>query len=499
MGALKESKLIEILSILSKKEFKELGPWLQSPWGSSNKHLFPFYQIIQQSAPKVGATTLQKEAVFKQLFPKKKYNNRTFNNLILAFTKEVENYLSHLQFKEEKQQKQLLLGKAFMSRKRIDYFEESHQKLIGQIEKKEEKSANDYLLLKQLYHELYFQASAHHRYDPDTLFLEQCMSNLDAYYLLERYSYLHEQVSREKILKLPINEKNEEIATFLGDLQDYLQLPVAGLYGFRIKTNLVHDWNDYLIFKRLFLTHHVKLPFDLQQTFLFCCLNDAVDFNSKGEESAIRELYDWYVFGLEHGLLLQNEMITSITYNNIVLTACYVQQHDFLAQFIEEYGQRLPKKIQTSAKRWANAQLQCALGNYDKVTEDLKDWKPKDKSFAIQAKATLLKANFKLYLEDPSLLNLFNSYCLSFEKYIKRNQLYSKHRSTAYLKFIQLIRRLAHLAYKEINDREWSKFLKEINNESVLFGKIWLVTEIALIRKERKQKKKRLEELPSNN
>ena len=481
MSHLKESKLIAIVKILSKKEFKELGIWLQSPWSQNNKHLYPFYEIIAASAPGFATDTLQKEQVFQVLFPKKKYNNRTFNNLISAFIKAVENYLSHLQFNQEKQQKQQLLGKAFLNRKRMDYFEESHQKLIEEITQKQAKNSEDYLLLKQLYHDLYFQTSTHHRYDPKNIFLEKCATNLDAYYLLERYNYLHEQAFRNKILKLPTQEKNKELAQLLHDLHQVVPLPAATLFEFRLKSNLVSHWSDYLHFKKLFLANHAELPFDLQQTFLFCCLNDVVDFNSKGEESAIEELYQWYLFGLKNDLLIQNDMITSITYNNIVLTACYVRQHDFLEHFIEDYGQRLPKKIQTIAKRWAKAQLQYVLGNYERVAKDLKDWRPKDPFFAIQAKATLLKANFKLLMEDATKLSLFNSYCLSYQQYIKRNKLYSKHRSTAYLKFIQIIRRLANLVHNHPTNDKWNRLLADIKNEPVLFGKNWLLTEIVLI------------------
>jgi len=142
----------------------------------------------------------------------------------------------------------------------------------------------------------------------------------------------------------------------------------------------------------------------------------------------------------------------------------------------------LPKIIQSIAVQWAGAQLQYALGNYEITIETLKDWSPKDKFFAIQAKATLLKANFKLLMKDATRQTLFNSYCLSYEKYIKRNKLYSEHRSTSYLKFIQFIRKVAQLAHNNPTNQQWDNLINEIQKEKVIFGKNWLKTEITLIR-----------------
>jgi len=99
--------------------------------------------------------------------------------------------------------------------------------------------------------------------------------------LLERYNYLHEQAFRNKILKLPKQETTIPIEDLVHHLQQVLSLPAAALFEFRLKTKLVNNWSDYLIFKELYKESYPHLPFVLQQSFLFYCINDVVDFNSK--------------------------------------------------------------------------------------------------------------------------------------------------------------------------------------------------------------------------
>lgn len=483
MNHLDKSKLIRLLKLLSNKEFEEFEKWLNSPWCQKNKYFLPFFKIIRLAAPKFASVSLNKTLIFSLLYPAKNYDNRIFNNLILALAKEVERYLAHLQLQKDKLLQQQLLGKAFTAKKQIDLFEETNQKIIKDLETKANKSTTDYLLLSQLNHALYFQTSGHHRYQPETPTLEKTITYLNHFYLLESYGYLHEIHARAKILKLTEQLTSPNNHLLLTKLQAQLKLVPAHLYEFRLRTHLAATWSDYLAFKALYLNAFVQLHFSFQQSFLFYCINDVVDFSAKGQPEAIAELYEWYQLGLDHQLLMQDGMITGGTYNNVILTACHLEKHDFLLQFIETYTPKLPKTIRLQAKSWANAQVDYALGKYEVTIDALKDWIPDNKLYAIQTKITLLKANFKLILADSSHVERFQSYCLAFEKYIKRNQLYSVNRSTSFLKYIQYARKIALLCYKTPDTSKWKQLIKSIEEEKILFGKSWLLTEIELIRK----------------
>lgn len=478
-----DSKLIDLLKLLSKKEFNEFGDWLTSPWSHKNKYFLPFYEIIEKAQPKFNTPELAKHSVFKQLYgQKKKYHPGIFNNLILAFTRAVENYLAHLQLNQQETLAQQLTCQELLDRNNIDYFEENSYRLIKELEQKDGLSTFDYWTLHQLHLGIYFQPSTHYRYLPTAPDLVKGDHYLDIFYLLSKFKTLLEVKTRSQILKqIPPKSNTTTTEALANLLSTPLTLPEVELYQMRLQMEPLPDWQQYKKFKKYYKANFEKLHFSFQQIFLFSCINDAVALNSKGV-SAIKELLEWYQLGLKHGLLLQNGQLTAITFNNIILTACHEEDLQFLKDFIKKYQKKLPAKIRTTASKWATAHLNYAEGDYGLAISKLKDWLPTNPIYAIQVKATLLKANFKLSLEDDSHALHFESFCLAFEQYIRRNKVYSKDRSNAYLKCVLYCRKICKLFYTPSKNNKWSKLEKAIEKEVNLFGKDWLKGEIKKIK-----------------
>lgn len=479
------SKLIASLQLLSAKEFKELEYWLQSPWCKQHKKILLFYQILQKITPDYAPENLIKEDLCALLSKNKTINNKTFNNLLSEFTKQVESYLAHLHFQKNKTLQQRSLVTELLERKQVFYFEKSAQNLIQQLEKKTTKSAEDAFLLHQLYQQLYFQPSEHRRYQPKAEELSKSAIYLDTYYLLTKLKYAHENQSRVNILKEALHLEKEAETVYLFALQQKLKLPAAALYQFRLTKNTTTNWQDYLAFKDLYLNCFSQLHSSLQQVFLYCCINSVVALNSQGQPNTIQALFEWYQFGLQQGLLMQMDIISSITYNNIILTACHLNETAFLLDFVEVYQHKLPENIQKDALIWSKAHVAYILGDYETAVDTLKDATPEQTLYAIQIKSTLLKANFRWALVDATQGFRFNKYCLAFEKYIHRNDLYSKDRSIAILKYIQYTRRMVSLYHSTTEVKKWRQLLATIHTEPILFGKRWLKKEMERLMKEK--------------
>jgi len=478
---LTDSKLIRLLKLLSDKAFREFEYWLTAPWSQKNKYFLPLYKIIAQAAPNFLSDDLGKEKVYTELYAKKDYNNRIFNNLLLAFTKEVENYLAQLQLIQDDGLKQQLLGNVLLAHNEVKLFEATTQQYIQKLEKKEAKSTADHLLLHQLNESIYFQSSGHHRYQSEAPTLAAANAQLDAFYLLKKFKFLQEITARIKILQAAQEQVDDTLLVLITKLQTTVKLPALALYDYRLNQQKALDWDSYKQFKQLYTAAFPQLHFSFQQLFLFCCINDATALYSKGISKGINELNEWYQFGFKHQLLLQNDSISEVTYNNIILVTCHVGTPTFIRNFITTYKDKLSPAIQEEAYRWSIAQLDYVLGNYEQTFEQLIEWLPKNDLYAIQAKITLLKANFKLVLMNASHKDQFNSHCLAFEKYIKRNRLYSEDRSASYLKYIQYTRKICQKYYQTSKAPKWESLLQAIEREPILFGKRWLQEEIGLL------------------
>lgn len=472
------SKLVQLIKTLSAKELKELKDWLESPWCKTNKYHLPFYELLYQAAPKFEAVSLLKTSIFKQLYEGKNYNNAIFNNLILSLTKEVQRYLAFLFSHQSKEEQPQFLRKYLLERNAIALYETETQTQIKKLKKQPAKSAKDYLLLNRLHQELYFQPSSKFRYKNEAPHLVVANDYLDAFYLLEKYKYLHESKARTKILKTEGNGILKENLPLLEDLQNHLALDAVPLYIFRLQNKQEVNLKDYTHFKELYLKAFPKLPYTLQQSFLVFCINDAIYLDVVGYPNAMEELFNWYKVGLSNHLLVEHGTINKGTFNNIILTACHVEQDAFLKEFIENYWTKLPAIIRKEAYQWSQAQLALVLGAYEQVIAQFGKWLPKDKLYAIQSKITLLKANFKLVLLKEDVLQTFVAHCQAFEKYMQRNTLFAPEKTTAYVKYIQYVRKMAVMSYALKRKQQWKKLELAIEQEPLLIGKSWLKKEL---------------------
>ena len=482
-NSLSNSKLILLLQTLSTKELKELKIWLSSPWSKKNKYYVPFFELLLSEAPSFSGEALVKKVIYKQLYKNKPYDNYIFNNLIRELSKEIQSYIAFLGVKQSSREQELVVRKFYLARNATDLYETLTSSINKKLDKQTGKSAEDYLYLNRLHQEIYFQASGHHRYKIDAPNLVAADEALDAFYLLEKYNYWHEAVARTKILKIEIHPLLTFDLPLLDRLQTRLRLDAIPLYQLRLQRNASLNWKIYLDFKKAFLKVFSNLSFFHQQSFLIFCINDVIQLEQMGHATALEDLLEWYQLGLSNDLLMEHGYLNENAFNNVILTASHLERADFLVGFIQEYGKKLPNTIKKDAYKWALAQLAFIQGDYPTVNKAFIDWLPKDKRYTIQAKITLLKANFKEALASKDLLKSFEDSCLAFEKYFHRNELYADDKNTSCLKFVQYARKIVHNKHNKISYKKWTTLIKAIEKEPLMLGKRWLKKEVDLIKR----------------
>lgn len=461
------SKVFEIINVLNQEEWKKLKLWLNSPWANSNKKIMLLYSVIESGFPDFSMPKWKKEQVYKKVYAGKPYNNREFNNLLSKFHKQVKLFLVHMSLSKHPRLIEQIYVKEMLERGAIDIFENSAGALLQQIENVHPKTATDYYDLNQLYQQLYYQPSTRLRIQPGFSVINQAQNNLEAYYQLQHFKYLHDIEIRKKMLK--DNSKEEKIIK--------AELPEAvRLYQNRFSRKEGINIASYLSFKSLYYEYFNGLTFEHQQYFLFCCINDSINLNANKNIDALQELFEHYQFGFKHDLLLRFGKMTAITFNNIVLVASHLEKIDFVAAFIPKYYLFLEDSHQNDAYRWGLAELSYMNGEYEKCVDLIQKDKFDSDFFKLQSKGTLLRANFDFYLEDKSQYDRLQSLYNATEKHFHRNNMLSKPRKKSYIRFTQYLRRLTVLVEENIvGTKELVQFRKSISNEEKLFGKGWLL------------------------
>lgn len=96
-----KSSLLQIVSSLSSQEFREFGNYVRSPFFNRNESVSRLYDYLALQYPDFDDEILNKEIIFKKLFPGAKYNESFVKTLIFNLTYLAEDYLGYIQYSKE--------------------------------------------------------------------------------------------------------------------------------------------------------------------------------------------------------------------------------------------------------------------------------------------------------------------------------------------------------------------------------------------------------------
>lgn len=90
---MQKTSFIEIIRAFDKAELKRFETFLSSPYFNTRSNVIEMFGIIKKYAPEFDNKNLEKEELWKKLFPDKKYNYGFLKNIIYDITKLAERFL----------------------------------------------------------------------------------------------------------------------------------------------------------------------------------------------------------------------------------------------------------------------------------------------------------------------------------------------------------------------------------------------------------------------
>ena len=82
-----KSSLIEILRSFDKEELTKFEDFLNSPYHNKNRNTLRLFTVVKKYFPNFKSEELNKEIVWKKLFPDKDYNYGVMKNQIHELSK----------------------------------------------------------------------------------------------------------------------------------------------------------------------------------------------------------------------------------------------------------------------------------------------------------------------------------------------------------------------------------------------------------------------------
>ena len=464
---MENTKFYHLFSSLNAAEKRALKKWVHSPIANQHEEVSSVFDYLF-SKKYLNGSIIQKEKVFRHLYPKRSYDDLRFRHLLANCTKCLENFLCYHEFLSDKNASSVYLIKAL---------EKHHQDKYAIALLSEKKQAHDSAI-----------------YDSNSVFaaieMEKTEFNLhskntrDKGFNLQKISDLLHQYTQTELLKIAclavthqqlsavqysfplLNEilKNTEI--------NYDTVSLAHKIYYMIYRSLTEHDNEATILglKEILLTasNHF-LPEELRDIYLLT-INQCIKKLNSGNAAMASIAYELYQLLIKADLLLQNNELDRFAFTNIVFTGLMVKDFKGIEKFITRNAAYLPDEYRESIVSMATARLYYTQQLYKKAVTVLLQTQFNDFLMSISARLLLTK----IYIETNDVETAGN-HISAFKKYLQKQKNIGYHKERI-LKFLASCTELISLQYASKKQR---KILEaQLSNDDSLIEKQWLLEQL---------------------
>lgn len=465
---IKNSKLMAVLSNLSRKEQNALRKFLLSPYFNQREDVIQLFEILVKNH-KNSVELPKKEAIFKKIYPKKQFSDQTCRLLMSYLFKLVEQFLGVQEILEDETNLELKKAASYRKHKMPIFFQRSLNKIETDLEKSPLRNSQYFQYLHEMQMEQYQLIST--EAPTDNLNLQSIADTIDISYLTLKLKQTCTLLSHKAVY-----QTDYEIG-FLAEMLQYIQaknllaIPAINVYYHCYFMLLEPNGeNHFWTFKQLLFEHGRRFSTTEIRDLYTLTINICIRQINEGEKSYFKEALDLYKEGLKQEYLLENGVLSRWAYFNIAAAGLQTGEYDWVDFFIKTYKNTLEKKYRESSFSFNLARLEYARKNYALVMELLQKSNYRDLLANLGAKTLLLKVYFEMEEFD-----LLHSHLDAMKNYIRRKHVIGYHRKN-YMNIVKYAQRLMVLNPFDLAEKKQLKM--RIEEEEILTERAWFLAQI---------------------
>lgn len=436
---MQKSVLLEIIRSLNKKEQREIQKWLLSPAHNQRQDVVKLFDYMCKSLTN-GDEVLVKERAWKAIFPGEDFDDARMRQTMYFLLQNVEEFLAFTELSKDTVHIQSVLLKVYRNRQ----LERPFRMTMEAARKRQQQSPhrNSAYLREQhtLEQEQYYYLVGQ-KWSME-LNLQETANALDLAYLADKlrisclmlsHQYVYQRVSYDMGTLSSILSYVEQ--------QNLLNEPAIAIYYYSFKALTERDDESHFneLEKNIFEKGHFFPLNELRESYLFA-INYCVSRLNTGLEAYALRAFELYRTGFEQGILLENGIISKMSFGNAVSIALRIKEFEWAEKFIHNFQQHLEEKHRNSMVHFNLSRLHFERSDYDKAQRLLTQFEYDDMVLNMVAKTMLLK----IYYEQGEL-DAFESLIEAMRSYLQRKEALSQNHKVVYKNFISLMKKLLHL------------------------------------------------------
>lgn len=457
----------------------QLGKFLNSPYFNNSNAVLKLFGYLKLYYPEFDDHKVQKEIVFNKIFPEEGYNVKKITDLFSDLTLLIEEYLVHQDIKSQKSKKDFFKANVLRNRDVYLLYKKRFKKALKTEKKDEENRLNQLHEKADLISNFYLHPKTQ-KYQQNLEYPYQMMKILDEYFVLGKLKFSCELLARQKTIK----EKYD--VHFLTEVMEFSRIyqanknPLVYLYRHIILLfSREVSYNVFIEIKSSFESLYNKLPRKDRRIINQYLINYTVNRIKGGKEKYKKEQFGLFKIALDDGTLLVNNILSDITFLNVIILASDLKEFGWIKRFINKFEQNLDEEKRHNAKVIGYAFLFFAEKKFEVVKEWAKQVKSPSYRYKLISRSIMIRAQYELALLNKIDFFIVEKMVKNFLLFTSKSTLIPESQKKAYSNYLILMKKLTLFYLDEIKDKDYKKHLfNELNSYDKIIAKSWLKEKI---------------------
>lgn len=479
-----KSKAVQLLKLFDSEDIKRFGEFLDSPYFNKNTRVGQLYTELKKHYPEFSSRGVEKERLFKKLFPYKPYNEQVIKNLISELFKLAKEYLSIDTFKKDPFEKSAgIIGRLTARNSGIilDKEIEAFDKLPAENHQQRERLnlykylVEDKKFIHNIFNNRQSEASGNLEKSGEylTLFFLKSILRLSINNHINYFSFNRniENNFPDMIIK---SIDMENFLNYIESLNKEEAVKLKIMYYSLLSISDIQNDDSYRNLRTLIYENLGNISKDEAQSYLHYMETICAQKINAGKTGFYRELFEIFVHEISmnvYGQIPGN--ITVLKFRNICLAGIRVGEYEWVEKFINDFEDKLQESNRKDIVDLTRAQLNFEKGNFGRSLEIISKIIPEQIYFKIDVKNLNLMLLYELEHYEAVL-----SFIESYKKMLIKNPALTEQYGSKNINFANAVAYLVKIKYG-CSVAEKSSLTEKIRSFTNISNKKWLEKKIS--------------------
>ncbi len=476
---MERSNLIELLKTFSPAEIKDFKEFLKSSYFNKRQAVANLFDVLTSYHPDYS---FSRENIFAKMFPGTKYNDNTLRVLSHYLTELALKFLVFARINDDKLEYSILLQSILGERKQYKLLDKEIAKSEILLESSDFEAelyfSNKYRLENEKIYQMF--ASNYALYDKivSRPAWENVSRDLDVFYMVKTMIMYLNTITYGNLYNRKVqSEKFDQVLERI-EIRDYENIPVVMMYYYLIR--MMKDETDESSFykvKELLKKNKSKIN-KYDRTGAYVNLSSYCRMKvQKGVKRFEKESFELFKEEIgEKTYLLNDGTMSPVFFRNAVASGLQVKEFSWVQIFIRKFKSELGKRYRENYRLLCSALYEFHTGNFDAAIE-LNSKIVYDELYMKLNSKTL---QMQLLYESGGYESL-SAALESFRHFLSNNKLIPEMKKLQHSNFRKYLTQIIAVA-NQSNKSERELLLKNIQGESDLVSKDWLIEKLELLK-----------------